>query len=247
MGASMTVNTKAEIDSALAAENVLEQVASALSHDVRTPLRQMNHFLEFFEREMPEIPDSAREHLDFVKSGLEHAAGMVETLVQFARLERNSGDRVEIRLADLLVEAMRRTRTSLDAPDVSLSVSGTADIFGCEAQIMSLFMHIFENSVMFCPDTRTPQISITLSHPDRHHVQVLIEDNGDGLKGSEAAAFRLFQKGLTVGEEQGLGTGLAFARRYAEIHGGSMQLSPEPGSMGGAVFLVTLPELHSDK
>lgn len=220
---------------------VLEQVASALSHDVRTPLRHGNHFLDFFEEAAGELPNEAAEHLGFVRSSLISAADMVETLVRFARLAVVPDRFRMLNLSDLLVEAMSRSKVSLEAPTVSFSVSGTADVSGDEAYLLSLFMHVFDNAIMFCPEDRPAKIGATIRATDERTVEIMIEDNGPGITGTEASAFRLFMKSQTQHPQQGEGTGLAFARRYAELHGGSLHLSPEGSSLGGAAFIVTLP------
>ena len=219
----------------------LEQVASALSHDVRGPLRHGNHFLDFFEDAAGELPEEAAEHLGFVRSSLSSAASMVETLVRFSRLSLKPDRMSALNLSDLLVEAMSRSKVSLDTPDVSFSVSGTAEIRGDEAYLLSLFMHLFENAIMFCPADRPAKVGAFIRLTDDEKVEILVEDNGNGVVGTEASAFRLFMKSQTNHPQQGEGTGLAFARRYAELHGGNVHLATEPGSLGGAAFVVTLP------
>lgn len=220
----------------------LEQLASALSHDVRTPLRHINHFLDFFEKSMPgEIPEEAKEHLDDVKAGVENAAEMIETLVAYARLDVTSDAQEIISLPDLLLDAMSMTKTSLDMPEASLSVLGAGRVEGVRQNLSSLFMYLFENALSFYRGEDNPQVRVVIAELNADLLSILVEDNGEGLIGSEVGAFRMFQKGRDIANGQGLGTGLAFARRIAELHGGHLFYTPKASTLGGAAFTVILP------
>ena len=65
-----------------------------------------------------------------------------------------------------------------------------------------------------------------------------VEDRGPGLDAAQAEnLFRAFQRGVDGGE--GVGLGLATARRLVEARGGSIGL--RVGRFGGALFQVRLP------
>ena len=222
---------------------VLEQVASALSHDVRTPLRHTHHFLDFFENGLEKpLSDNTAENFDLIRKGVEASASMVETLISFARLNQRMDDLKTLDLTDLVLEAMYRTRMGLDAPDASLSVTGRGQVFGSEELLLSLFAHIFDNSVMFAPSGRTTEISVAITEISSDQFQILIEDNGAGFIGTPEAAFRLFQRGSRDVKGQGLGVGLPFARQIALLHSGSLAASDKIGKLGGAMLDLRLPK-----
>ncbi len=222
---------------------VLEQVASALSHDVRTPLRHTHHFLDFFENglETP-LSGNTAENFELIRKGVESSASMVETLISFARLNQRMEDLKTLELTDLVLEAMYRTRMGLDAPDASLSVTGHGQVHGSAELLLSLFTHVFDNSVMFAPSDRTTEISVAITQSAPDQFQILIEDNGTGFVGTPEAAFRLFQKGNRDVTGQGLGIGLPFARQIAQLHGGSLAASDQTGKLGGALLDLHLPK-----
>lgn len=222
---------------------VLEQVASALSHDIRTPLRHTQHFLDFFESSLEQpISQEAEENMALVRSGLQTASQMVETLIAFARLDQNVDRQTLLRIPDLVVEAMYRTRIGLDVPDASLSVTGQAHVAGNEMLLLSLFAHLFDNCVMFMPEGQPAKISVSMEETSEDNVLVTIDDNGEGVRGTSEAAFRLFQSGLKNRKGQGLGVGLSFARRIAEIHGGELTIAEQASPLGGARLCLVLPK-----
>lgn len=203
----------------------------------------MSHFLDFLERDIEEpLSEAAQEHLAFLKTSIQSASAMVETLVSFARLEVHSGEWRRLSIQSLITESLAHTRLSLNSDDLGLSVMGLGDVMGDKGQLLSLFSHLFDNSVMFCREGVLPEIHVAIRPSEGNQLEIRVEDNGPGIAGSEEAAFRLFQKGAKGGPFQGEGCGLAIARRIAEIHGGTLTLSDQKGSLGGAILCLTLPK-----
>jgi signal transduction histidine kinase len=72
--------------------------------------------------------------------------------------------------------------------------------------------------------------------------QVSVADTGVGIAPDEqAAVFEEFRqaKGDYLRKAEGTGLGLSLARRFAELHGGTIRIDSERGH--GATFIVTLP------
>ena len=68
-----------------------------------------------------------------------------------------------------------------------------------------------------------------------------VEDGGPGVPDDlKEAIFEAFRQGGGSGEQMGMGVGLAFVRRFAELHGGKAWVEERPG--GGASFRVLFPE-----
>lgn len=225
---------------------VLEQLASALSHDVRTPLRHTHHFLDFFERGLDQpLNDTSAENMRLIRQGLDTAASMVETLIEFARLGQKADGSRTLKLPDLLVEAMYLTRNSLNASDASLSVTGHGSVLGSHDLLLSLFAHLFDNCIMYMPEGQAARIAVSIqTTADKAQNLIIIEDNGTGFEGAPEAAFRMFQSGSRKVPGKGLGVGLPFARRIAELHGGSVRVSDTVSSLGGARLEVRLPSVE---
>ena len=193
--------------------SVLQELASALSHDVRTPLRHVNHFLDFFERAL-EVPlsEEASEHLMTAREQVLNAAEMVEALVAYARLDTKPLSVERVDLGEIIHDAMTRTQMILNVSGDMIEVIGQGEINANSGQLQSLFMHIFENSLIFCPKDRTPQLTVTITHTE-DLCTIEISDNGNGFIITQEAAFRLFQSFGSGGEHQGVGVGLPMARR----------------------------------
>ena len=79
------------------------------------------------------------------------------------------------------------------------------------------------------------KLTVTTHHTDGT-VILAVRDRGPGL--SPEIASRVFDAFFTT-KPSGLGLGLAFCRRIAEVHGGKLWAENNPG--GGAVFFLSLP------
>ena len=222
-------------------EHVLEQVSSALSHDIRTPLRHMKHFLDFFERSLKEpLSDEAREHLEIVKESLEETADMVDELVAFGREHQKRPAREVFSVSEIAQLAVGRLKDLWPERDITLELVGNALIDANPVRTHALLFHLFENAALHS-DKGAVQLLVSFREMKGERVRVIIDDNGPGLRLSEDSAFRLFQKLSTESDRQGVGAGLPMARRLAEVQGGELHLSPETSASGGARFLLDLP------
>ena len=67
-----------------------------------------------------------------------------------------------------------------------------------------------------------------------------MEDEGPGIPpGMHEAIFEPFRQGDTEASSLGMGVGLSYALRHAELQGGQIHAEDRPG--GGARFVVFLP------
>jgi signal transduction histidine kinase len=74
------------------------------------------------------------------------------------------------------------------------------------------------------------------------HLEVSVKDTGVGIaRENQQAVFDEFrQVGCSgSGAHEGTGLGLALARRFAELHGGTLNLESESGK--GSTFTVSIP------
>ena len=73
-------------------------------------------------------------------------------------------------------------------------------------------------------------------------VKVYVSDTGTGIRPEDLE--RIFDPFYTTKGEGGTGLGLSIAKRIAETHGASLNVSSTPGE--GTVFTVIFPEKKAD-
>jgi signal transduction histidine kinase len=99
--------------------------------------------------------------------------------------------------------------------------------------------NLVSNAVKFTPRGGAVDVWVRVDEDD---VVVVVSDNGIGIPTDEVDRLftRFFRASTATAREiQGTGLGLAIARTIAEAHGGTIDVSSEPGR--GTTFEVRLP------
>ncbi len=113
-----------------------------------------------------------------------------------------------------------------------------ARVIGNQAQLESMFENILTNAIKFSPKQGKIRI-ITLV--DDSGINVVVEDMGPGFHNDEIhKVFRPFFQGQKTPNShiKGTGLGLSIAKRYADLHGGKIEIA---NSAIGAAVKVLLP------
>lgn len=112
-------------------------------------------------------------------------------------------------------------------------------------RLTQVFANLVSNALRYTPASGAIQLSI-FPHPDNQDmVCAAIADTGPGIPPQQVE--HIFDRFYRTEEARsresgGLGLGLAIAKELAELHGGRIEVSSQPGS--GSTFTVTLPLLH---
>ena len=146
-----------------------------------------------------------------------------------------------------LQAALDIVRPSADAKGVALRLTAPEEpaLARCDVDRMQqVFWNLLSNAVKFTP--RGGVVQATLAADDSV-VAVVVTDTGIGIR-PESLPF-LFQRFWQVESVHtrsvgGLGLGLALARHFVELHGGTISAASE-GEGRGATFTVALPRMSS--
>lgn len=231
----------AERTAQLAASNrELEDFAYAASHDLKTPLRAINHTSLWLMEDLEEhLTSETREHLNLLRSRVENMEKLLDGLLEYARI-RHSGvaDSSETVAGDVLL----RDILSLLAPPATFQITVEGAFSKASFQRMPLqqvLMNLIGNAIKH-HDKPAGRISICLSDTGPTY-SFAVCDDGPGIpKRLQAKAFRMFQTLKPRDNAEGSGMGLAIVRKHVESAGGQLTLESAPGS--GCIFRFTWPK-----
>jgi signal transduction histidine kinase len=109
---------------------------------------------------------------------------------------------------------------------------------GDEPKLARALRHLVSNAIRFSPDGGRVTVR---ADRDGGCIAITVADEGPGIDPSDQERiFDAFAHGdHSSGSGHGSGLGLALARRYADLHGGTLTVRSAVGA--GATFLLSLP------
>ena len=177
---------------------------------------------------------------DTVKRNVARIQSMVSDILYYAK------DRVPIweplSAVDVAEEVynLSESRAKEQKVELNKAFDPTAGEFEADPQaVRSLLVNLIENSIDACRmDVKNSDHCVDIrlqGTPD--HVRFEVQDNGIGMdQETRERAFSLF---FSSKGSEGTGLGLFVSNRIAKAHGGSIELTSEPGV--GTRFVVELP------
>lgn len=216
---------------------------SNISHEFRTPLTLILGPLGELRRRAGEFDDQAREELDVVyRNGL-RLAKLVNTLLDFSRLEAGrmqlNCELVDLagftaELAGVFRSAVERAGLELrvDCPNLDRPVNVDREMWE------KVVFNLLSNALKF---TLEGSISVTVRAVGSEAV-VTVSDTGVGIPAAEMPRlFERFHRIHTVAARstEGSGIGLALVKELVALHGG--KITAESAEGRGTAFTIRLP------
>ncbi len=218
-----------------------EQMASRLSHELRTPIAVVRSSLDNLK--LSPLPDDARVYMERAQQGLNRLTHILTRMTEATRLERSVGEdeRERFDLARVLTGCVDGYRVAYPQHTLKLEIPSGEVIFnGAPEMIAQMLDKLVANAVEFSA-AGTP-IVVRLERGDTD-LRLSVENEGPLLP--DAMGGRLFDSMVSVRGDQAsdaphLGLGLYIVRLIAEAHRGSaMAQNREDGR--GVVVTVALP------
>jgi light-regulated signal transduction histidine kinase (bacteriophytochrome) len=216
----------------------LEQFAYVASHDLQEPLRAVASYTQLLrQRFAGKIDEETDLYLTHVLAGAARMRALINDLLDYSRLGRQSLDRSAVDTAQLLETALADLHPTL-AEAAAQVRHGPLPVVSADAgQLGQLFRNLLSNAVRF-RGTATPLVQIRAERAGDFW-QFAVQDNGIGIdRRHHEKIFVIFQR-LHGRDRPGTGIGLAICRRIVERHGGRIWVESEPGQ--GSTFFFTLP------
>ena len=221
-------------------EQTREELLSAVSHEMRTPLTAISGFTELLLDE-PDLSPHVVEYLNLVARESENLTNLVETFLDLRRIKANrsrSGYQV-LDVAELLASGSKGCRECRPVHQIEVATGCNLKVYGNREELTGVIAQLVSNACRFAP--LGAQISLSALRGGGK-VVIQISDNGPGIPGDEQEQiFQLFyriEKGDTR-RSRGVGIGLALAREVIELHGGQICVESQPGA--GSCFKISLP------
>ncbi len=241
---TLNANLEVRANQLEAANKELESFSYSVSHDLRAPLRAIDGFSKIFEEDYGgHVDDEGRRLLTVVRDNSQRMGVLIDDLLAFSRLGRQSLSTERVDMKSLVVEALDSIRAADPGIDASTVVirdlpATTAD----PALLKQVWVNLLSNALKYSSTRDAPQIEVGfLAAATAHdHVTYFVKDNGVGFDMRYYdKLFGVFQRLHRIEEFSGTGVGLAIVHRLVTRHGGRVWAEAELDK--GATFFFSLP------
>ncbi len=219
----------------------LEQFAFIASHDLREPLRVITSYAQLLARQYRgRLDGDADEYIGYVTSGVARMQDMVDDLLTFAQVGKESAQEEEVPMDEALLHARENLTRIFEASAARVECDPLPVVRGSRFALTMLFQNLLENAIKYRRD-EPPCIRIRAEEGDASWT-VSVQDNGIGIQRQHFdKIFRIFQRLHGPGQHEGTGIGLAIAARVVSAGGGRIWVTSEPGA--GSTFHFTWPRM----
>ena len=215
-----------------------------MSHELRTPLNAIIGFTRIVRKKAAgALPEKQLQNLDKVLSSSEHLLGLINTILDIAKIEAGRMDVIPAKFnMSSLADQCANLATPLLKPRVRLEkrVDATIGIiFTDQDKIKQIVLNLLSNAAKF---THEGTIELSVQKVNEETIGISVTDSGIGV--SKEALGRIFEEfqqadSSTTREYGGTGLGLAISRNLARLLGGDLVATSELGK--GSTFTLTTP------
>lgn len=246
---------RAKTEAELANQSKTEFLAN-MSHELKTPLNAIIGFSEIMEQQLLG-PLGSEGYVSYAKDIRQSGQRLFHTVadvLEFSRIEAGE-DSLQEEVFDLVglcrdMAGHLQARAGETGHTVEAYLPATEARYLGDARLIKLAVnHVLSNALKFTP--KGGRVSFTVDLDEGGAARIAIEDSGIGIPADEIeSCFEAFQqanRGLERSHE-GSGLGLTLAKRFVELHQGTITLQSRvggeqdaPQGTAGTKVTITLP------
>ena len=217
-----------------------------MSHELRTPLNAIIGFSEVLSEKMfGDVNEKQLEYLLDIHSSGHHLLSLINDILDLSKIEagRMELDLTTTSLPMLLdnCTTLVRERANRQGLVLALEVEeGIGDWVADIRKLKQVVINLLSNAVKFTP--AGGRVTLRARRLE-HAIEIAVVDTGVGIaRDQQGLVFEEFRQagGDYLRKSEGTGLGLSLAKRFVELHGGTMRVESEPGR--GSTFAFILPE-----
>ncbi|WP_299264155.1 ATP-binding protein [Halorientalis sp.] len=194
----------------------LDQVASTVSHDLRSPIQVADGYVEMLD-DMVDADGLDAADTDEARACLRKTSdthGRMEAIIEDVLTIAREGKAVEATEQVSLAAAARDAWANVDTGDATLTVAEDRTLQADRSKLLTILENLFRNALDHGPADVTVEVGATDGG-------FYIEDDGPGIPDEHADS--VFEYGYTT-IEKGTGLGLSIVETMAESHGWTVEL-----------------------
>ncbi|MFK7924889.1 MAG: tetratricopeptide repeat protein [Bacteroidia bacterium] len=224
------------------ANHEMEQVIHVLSHELKTPVRNVGGYVSLLRRRyLSQLDADGQEFLNYAMEGVKSINQLLSDLLQYAQLgSKQSPVSGKVPIEQVIARATQELMPQIEAYGAQLEIAPLPDLDVNYRAFYLVFRHLLDNALKFRKAGRALVIKIGYrSEPGRH--LFWLSDNGIGIEAEyQEQIFNLFQRLNPHEETSGTGLGLAACRKIVRNYKGEIWV--ESFIDEGTTIFINLPD-----
>lgn len=216
----------------------LEQFSSAVSHDLRAPLRKMEGFSEALRNSHSEQLDEKGQHyLDRIQEASRRMESIIDDLLSLSRLQREALHYETVDVSRIAEQIVAELREEAPRRQVEIDIQQGLELQG-DADMLSIALkNLLTNAWKFSETQSPARIRVGETTVEGRRA-IFVSDNGVGFDMRHAnKLFVPFQRLHGERRFAGTGIGLTIVDRIIRKHGGEVWAESRSGE--GSTFYFT--------
>jgi PAS domain S-box-containing protein len=224
------------------ANQELEAFSYSVSHDLRTPLRQIMGFIRLLEQDAgPLLSGKTLRHLAVISHSAKRMGDLIDALLAFSRVGRFELQKAEIDLDELVRETVGDLQGEIKERHIDWQLHPLPSVRADRALLRVVLANLISNAVKFTNGCAGATIEIGSAPKQNAETIIFIRDNGAGFDPKYSKKlFGVFQRLHSETQFEGTGIGLANVQRVIHRHGG--RVWAEGVVHQGATFYFSIPD-----
>jgi len=218
----------------------LESFTYSVSHDLRAPLRHIDGYARMLAEDGGDRLDGElRRYLDEIGASARRMGRLIDDLLAFSRLSRQSLTRLTVDM-EALVESALSEAGSGKPLVATVAVGPLPAVQADPALLRQVWTNLLANAIKYSGKRGADALVEVTGESDGDMARYQVRDNGVGFDMRYVdKLFQVFQRLHLQDEFEGTGVGLAIVQRIISRHGGRVWAEGELGK--GATFTFELP------
>jgi len=234
---------------ARAREAVRQRTAffASLGHDLKTPLNAIIGYADMMRHGVRgPLPEAYQDYPAIIHDSGQELLLMVEDMLDLARADADR-QRLEPEPVDLAASAqsvIRQLDNQAERAGVKLRLKAEDDVWAqADARaVRQIWQNLVSNAIKYSENGSAVVLEAVI---EGNAAVLSVTDKGAGMSEDDVRlALEPFSQGGNARGVKGTGLGLAVVKRFAELHGGQIDIRSTPGK--GTRVSVTLPRANDE-
>jgi signal transduction histidine kinase len=219
-----------------------------ISHDLRTPLANLQGYIETLLLKNGSLADEERRHyLQISVRHCERLNTLIADLFELAKLDAQNTvvNREPFSMGELVQDVVQKFSLKASGKNIGIvtNISGELPfVYADIALIERVLENLLDNAIRHTPEEGS--VSIVMNHEDGN-IAIQVRDTGEGIPREDLP--RIFDRFYQLdssrkGTSGHSGLGLSITKKILELHERDIRVESRPGS--GTTFTFTLPVHH---